>query len=148
MQIREITRPIHPSALLQRELDARNFTLPQAATSLGVSTQLLQAVLDGGPVTQPLADALNQQWGTPAAVWTQLQRHAAAHPTVHGGAREGAGRPTRGLMTAQIRITGEPAKIEAIQAWIAAQGKGHGAAATAEALYTAIQRQDPHPPTL
>lgn len=137
--ITQTREPVHPNRILQRELDARELNVAQAAAEVGVSTASFQAVMDGGPFTSELAEALERTWGTSAALWLRMQTMFETHPGQHGGRREGAGRPPSGNVTAQVRVTGSAEEIEQIKAWIAAQGQGNGAQATASALLKGIQ---------
>ena len=138
MQIRQSARPVHPSRLLIRELEARELTPKAAAKALDYPLKALKIVLAGGELPPSLAAVLERVWQLPAQTWLNMQADFDRHPATHGGARAGAGRPATGKKTIQIRITGEPRDIEEIQAWIAGQGKGKGAVAAAQVFRKAI----------
>jgi addiction module HigA family antidote len=67
--------PIHPGAVLKEEfLPAAGLTVAQAATRMGVSRQMLHAVISGRSSISPdMAIRLSRLIGSSPAVWLSLQ---------------------------------------------------------------------------
>ncbi len=140
-QITTTRNPVHPGAILARELDARDLTPAAAARQLGLPVKLIQGLLDGtASVTPKAADAFARVWGQHSDTWHNLQRHFDTHPkNTHGGRRPGAGRKATGKTSKLLRVTGTPEELAAIDAWLARQKPGTGAQVTAQALLQAAR---------
>lgn len=134
--------PVHPGRILRREIEARELSPTAAAKELGFTVAKLKGIL-AGDVHLTEADALQiaDTWGQNPQTWLNLQQQHDTHPKVHGGKRKGAGRPKTGLVTKQLRVSGTPDQLAAIEAWMAAQGKGNGARAAGRALFEIANEQ-------
>jgi antitoxin HigA-1 len=64
----------HPGEHIQEELDELSLSAEDMAARLGISIELMRAVLDGGQsVTAELALRLGHFFGTSAQFWINLQ---------------------------------------------------------------------------
>lgn len=72
--MRFTVEPFPPGEYIQDEMAARGWTEDRMAESLGISRQHLSELYAGKvPLTQSLAKAIAQVFGTSALVWLNLQ---------------------------------------------------------------------------
>lgn len=138
-----LANPTHPGRVLKRELDACSLDLAGAARETCIDETTLANILsENGAITESIARKLEQAWeGQRAETWTSLQRRFDKHPkNTHGGKRQGAGRKPTGLVTKALRITTTPEQLEAIELWLASQGRGKGAQAAGTVLANAARQ--------
>jgi addiction module HigA family antidote len=114
-------RVLPPALLIADELEALDISKAQAAIAFGVTKKQLELLLVGElPITQQIAQALENFGSTEAAMWLRLQQSYDTHPK-RGGSRQGAGRKREHLKTKQVRITASPEVMQRIESWLKQQ---------------------------
>ena len=69
-----IHSPGHPGGVLSEELEALGISITQAANDLGVSRQILSAILnERRPITPEMATRIGHYIGNGAGVWARMQ---------------------------------------------------------------------------
>jgi len=69
-----IHSPGHPGAVLSEELEILGISISQAATDLGVSRQILSAILnERRPITADMAVRIGHYIGNGPGIWVRMQ---------------------------------------------------------------------------
>jgi len=69
-----IHSPGHPGGVLSEELEALGISITQAASELGVSRQILSAILnERRPITAEMATRIGHYIGNGSGVWARMQ---------------------------------------------------------------------------